>query len=149
MELIKLNQMPQSKSEIAAYTSNVKEMILSGGIDGLEAAIFLKSMEEIIKQLKDDSDIKRMILSEVEKYGKSAELNGAKIGISERRTYEFEVDTEWNEMQEEINILKERQKERETFLKAVNKPVADPETGEIINPIPCKSTTFPTVTLRK
>ena len=149
MSVIKINQMPRSKREIEAYVSNLKEMILSGNINGIEAAIFLKSMDEMIKQLKDDSDIKRMIISEVEKYGKSAEFDGTKITLSERKSYSFDSDSEWEQLEEEIIILKNRQKMREAFLKVITKPVADPETGEIINPMPCQSTTVTTVSLRK
>lgn len=147
--LIQLNQMPQSKSEIAAYVSNVKDMILSGNIDGIDAAIMLKSLDEIIKSLRDDKEIKSFIQSEVAKYGKSAEVKGCKVSLSERKTYDFKDDSEWFILETNIQELKEKQKERETFLKAITKPVADSETGEMIYPAPYSSTDVVTVTLKR
>jgi len=141
--------MPQSKTEIAAYVSQVKEQILGGYIDGCETAIMLKSLEDTIKALRGDEDIKRFIMQEAEKYGKSFEFKGAKFSISGRKTFDFVDDSEWFILNTQIEELKAKQKERETFLKAVTKPVADPETGEIINPVPYTQLDIISITLSK
>src|SRR5574343_97209 len=104
-----LTIMPQSKSEIAAYISQVKEQILSGYIDGCETAIMLKSLEDTIKTLRGDEDIKRFIMQEAEKYGKSFEFKGAKFSISGRKTYDFVEDSEWFVLNTQIEELKAKQ----------------------------------------
>ena len=141
--------MPQSKSEIAAYVGQVKEQILSGYIDGCQTAIMLKSLEDTIKALRGDEDIKRFIMQEAEKYGKSFEFKGAKFSLSGRKTYDFVDDSEWFVLNSKIEELKLKQKERETFLKSLTKPVVDPESGEIINPCPYSQIDVISITLAK
>jgi hypothetical protein len=73
---------------------------------------------------------------ELGKYDKEkAEEYGCKFSIVGRKTYKFETcnDSKYNELKESEVLISEKRKQRENFLKSLTEPVADPDTGEIIN----------------
>jgi hypothetical protein len=79
---------------------------------------------------------------EVEKYGKSFEYMGARVQLTERRTYDYSMDDTWSQVNRYL-------KQREELLKYLTSPLADTETGEIINPVPYKITSVIMITLPK
>ena len=97
-------------------------------------------MEELIKKIKEG--IAEQVMVEAEKYGKSFEYMGAKVQLSERRSYDYSNDDTWAQINRSL-------KQREELLKYLTAPLADTETGEIINPVPYKITTVITMTLSK
>jgi len=111
----------------------------------------LKAMEETIKQLRSDEEIRSFVLSEAEKYGKSFEWRGAKMSIREvgvKYDYAASGDSEWALLDAQVKELSEKKKAREKFLQAI--PITgtvSPETGEMIYPPAKSSTTSIAVTL--
>lgn len=109
--------------------------ILSGEYDPLKIDIQLKSIEEIIKQLRKDTDVKRCILSEIDKHAdKSFDFMSAKITKKNSVSYDFSNDTKWASLNSKIETLKQELKEHEDLLKVLKSPVYSEETGEMLTP---------------
>ena len=79
---------------------------------------------------------------EAEKYGKNFEYMGTKVQLTERRTYDYSNDDTWSQINRSL-------KQREELLKYLTSPLADFETGEIINPVPYKVSSVISITLPK
>lgn len=138
-----LTILPTTKSGIDNYVEQVKNDILSGYIKPELTAIVLKSFEDIVKALRADKDIKEFIQDACDLHNeKTFEYGDAKFTKSERPTYDFKAceDPEWLNLSMQEMKIKGAKKTREDWLKKLNEPTPDPETGEIINP-PAKSVT--------
>jgi len=129
-----------TKSQIEQYAQKAIDQIDTGLYNPLSIQLCLKAMEELIKKIKEG--IADQVLMEAEKYGKSFEYMGAKVQLSERRTYDYSNDDTWSQINRSL-------KQREELLKYLTTPLADTETGEIINPVPFKVTSVITVALPK
>jgi hypothetical protein len=142
--------MPSNKEQITTFVNNAKDLILSGNENPLKIAVQLKAMEDTIKHLRGDNDIKEAILKEAEKEGKSFQRYGARFDIKENGViYDYTEcqDTEWNDLKTKYDEIEKKIKEREKFLKVISKPIADAENGNLIYPPSKKSTTSVSVTL--
>jgi hypothetical protein len=137
-ELVKINQMPSTLKDISVAFMAIKQEILSGEKDPLMLEVKLKAMEELVKRLRSDSEIKEAVINEGMKHPeKTFEMYGASfskttVGVK----YDFTGcnDKEYFDLKEQDSKLSAKLKEKETFLKSLKKSMADPDTGEIINP---------------
>lgn len=144
-----LSLFPETKASVKSFVERIKSEVLSGEKDPLEFSVIFKSLEEIVKELRSDKDIKETILDEAAKYGnKTFEAKGAKFTIRDSARYDYSSDEKWRELNAEVTKLKEKIKKREEMLKSLTDEVADPETGEIIYPAVKYSTTSVSVTLK-
>lgn len=145
------SNLPQTKKEREMFVQLVVNEILSGSRDPLEVEIYLKNIEETINEIRKNSEVKQLLISEASKYNsKTFDFNGSKITISKRSTYDYSTcnSSEWSELDSQIKELKEKQKVIEKQLSIMTKSIVDAETGELINP-PVKSTTeFLTIKLK-
>lgn len=143
-----LSLFPETKLQVKTFVEKVKAEVLSGEKDPLEFAILFKSLEEVVKELRADGEIRECILDEAVKFGqKTFETRGAKLTIRESAQYDYSEDSKWCDLKSELDNIKARMKVREDMLKSLTGPVADPDTGEIINPAAKKSTTTVSVSL--
>ena len=134
-----------SETAIKKSASEIITSINNGELSALETKCKLKAIESLIKELKPVDELAR---GEAEKYGaKSFPAYGATVDLIEAGTkYDFLNcdDTAYNDMMQELIELEEKIKQRETFLKALDKPIelVNQSTGEIetINP-PIKTST--------
>jgi len=138
-----INVLPGSKTELSSFYNNIKSEILSGSYNVLKIDMQFKYIEELVKMVRKDSDIKNLIIEEIEKEGGKLETSNGTIEISRRTTYDFSVDSEWLQIQQEIDKLKAKQKGREKILKSG----IDAETGEEIV-LPSKTTESPKYSLK-
>lgn len=145
--------MPENKASLEVYKSNLKSEILAGNENPLRIAKVLKSLEETIKFLREDKEIREAILNEAMKYGaKTFETFGVEFQIKEVGVkYDFTAcdDQEWNKLQKEYEILEKKIEVRETFLKSISpdQQIYD-ENGVQLLPPAKKSTTSVTVKLK-
>ena len=146
--LQKITQIPICRSEIQDFIDQSVESILSGRFNPLEIEIKLKAMEEIIKGLRGNQDIKDFAIDEAEKYGKSFDFAGAKFSIAEIAKYDYSADSGWRELDNEIKLKTEHRKMREKLLRDLDKEVADPETGEMVTPATKESSKTIRITLK-
>ena len=142
---------PITYVEIGNLIHYMKQELLSGEYNPLDVELKLKAMEETIKQLRSDEEIRAFVLSEAEKYGKSFEWRGAKMSIREvgvKYDYAASGDSEWALLDAQIKELTDKKKAREKFLQAIpDMGTVSPETGETIYRPAKTSTTSIAVTL--
>ena len=129
-----------TKSQIDFFAQKALNEIDTGLYNPLSIHLCLKAMEDLIKKIKEG--IAEQVMLEAEKYGKSFEYLGAKVQLMERRTYDYSLDDTWSQINRSL-------KQREELLKYLTSPLADTETGEIINPVPYKITSVITIALPK
>jgi PIN domain nuclease of toxin-antitoxin system len=147
-----INTMPSTYMEISNFVLKAKSEMLSGNYNPLDIEIQLKAMEECIKMLRADDDIRLSVMKEAEKYGKSFDYRGCKMCVKEvgvKYDYAATGDSTWAMLQAEVDGITEQKKAREKFLQ--NLPaegVADVNTGELITPPPKTSKTTVAVTLK-
>ena len=150
--ITKLNQFPATKQEVIDYFAAAKESILSGDVGPRKFAVQIKAFEELVKRLREDKDIRSLIIDEVAKHGKEANYNGSLIRVSETGVrYDYSVcnSSRWNDLDAQIRGLTEQKKELEKFLQVLPEGgAADPETGEILSRPVKTSTTSPVITLK-
>ena len=133
-----ITQFNLTKTQIEDFAWKALDEIDSGMYEPLKIHLCLKAMEELVKKLK--VGIADQVFSEAEKYGKDFEYQGARIRLSERRSYNFTNDFIWSD-------LSNQKKKREEMLKHLSDPVADPDTGEMIFPAQSKITSVISVSL--
>jgi len=135
-----ITQFNLTKTQIEDFAWKALDEIDSGMYNPLNIHLCLKAMEELVKKLK--SGIAHQVFTEAEKYGKHFDYQGARIQLSERKTYDFSADSKWNE-------LSHAKKNREEMLKNLSEAVADPDTGEMLYPAPFKTTSVISIALPK
>lgn len=142
-----INLLPSTKEQIDMFISKTVDEIKCGNVNALQLKAQLKCFEKVAEGI--DKATKNEQLTERMKYKeKVVEIYGAKIEIAEVGTkYDYSAcnDLEWNNLDAKIKKLSEKKKDRETFLKALSKPMAmaDEHTGGemiMINP-PLKTST--------
>lgn len=131
--------LPGTKSERETFVQLCVEEILSGKRNPLELEIMLKNLEDTISCIRKHPSVKEYVQKEAEKYPeKTFSFKGVTITKTNRSSYDYSNcnDSILNTMVSEVEGLKIKIKERETFLKAL-KPemqIADGETGEMLYP---------------
>ena len=126
-----------------------------GHITPLQLAAQLKFVEDIIINVKEE--LRQRVVAEKDKYGKDTmTYHGATFDIKEAGIkYDFShcEDAIWNDIDKKMQMLTERRKEREVFLKMIKErfTYVDESTGEIVTIYPPqkKSTTTYAITWSK
>lgn len=116
-----------SKREINELANQTINKIINGEVDTLDIEIKLKKLEDLIKIIRKNEEVKDIIISEAAKYGKSFKFKGCEIKIVSKNTNDYSNDDIWN-------IHKKQLKEREELLKDIKEgtTVIDSESGEIL-----------------
>jgi len=146
-----LKRLPETKAQVEAFAEGAIQEVISGERNPLEFETLLKAMETMVEIIRKDQRVKDAIEAEAMKYPeKTFEFGNATFTKSGRTTYEFEpcCDVEWEKADVEAKKWINIRKEREAFLKALKQPVADVNTGEVINPPISKYNAFVSVKLK-
>ena len=116
----------------------VKENILAGEIDSLDAMVALKGVKKAVELLEKDAEINESVMSRFDMYNeKTVNLKHASITIKDTGVkYDYTVcnDIVYNELMMELDALNKRIKERQEFLKTLPEnglDVLDHNTGEV------------------
>lgn len=146
MELIRNSKLPATKKELSNYIKTAKDNLLSGNYDPLKLAHTLKIMEEIVKNLRNDKEVKEMIQEEAEKYPeKTIDFSDFSITKTERKTKDYTgIDT----VLDDLNAVLEKTKAMIKVRQSVIDLKVNPETGELFKPVPYKSQTVLTVKIK-
>jgi hypothetical protein len=133
--LAELKRMPSTKKEIASFVASAKNEILSGCENPLVFEVQLKALEETIKAIRGDEDVKEVILKELNTYPEKAVIfNGVTFTKKATSTYDYTEDTRWNELNAKLSAIKAEIKSHEEMLKTIKEPLYNAETGEEIKP---------------
>jgi hypothetical protein len=126
------------KSKRDAFVTDILRGIDCGEVNPLDAHLFLKSLEEVVKKIYASDWYKNQVLSEAQKYNsKSFEYRNAKVEIKEmggNYNYEGCHDPELVELLRQEKEIKAKIKAKEDFLKSLpaqGLQTLDGETGEI------------------
>ena len=136
---------PTSSLEVVDLFQKTKDIILSGNENPIKIAVQLRGLEEVIKKLRTDKEIRDYTLEEALKEGgKTFKLFSAEITIKETGVkYDYSEcnDSLLEELYKKIDDLKGQIKDRENMLKTIthDNPALSIE-GEILNP-PLKTST--------
>ena len=140
--IAELKRLPENKEQIKTFVAAVKNELLNGEIEPLQLDYRLKVIEEMIKGIRKDSEIKELTYDEATKYGKTIDFDHCEIRLSEKKTYDFKQD-------HVIQDLEMKLKARKQLLKSVtgNTIVYD-EQGAQLQPLPYKTTNIITYKLK-
>lgn len=140
-----LDVMPSTNEQVQKFTSLIKEEILSGRYDFKKFLQQKNFIEKSLAAISDDPQIKSLMIDEIEKYGKDGVgYNDLKFTVESRRNYDYSQtnDSTFLELEAKKKEIEAELKARQKFLQTIQKPVADPETGELIYPASVKHTTY-------
>ena len=109
---IKVGDIAPTKFGIELLADSIQEQINDGLLDPLDVAIKFNSIEQLAKSVK--TRITENVLSELTKHPKcKAEILGATVSEMTTIKYDYSDLPGWNELEEQIKLLKEQQKEIE------------------------------------
>lgn len=134
-----VNLMPSNKAQIDVFKRGIKAEILANEQNPLPILVQLKMAEKTISEILKDDEIDEHFLNEYLLYDKDEKVvvNGATLTKSETGVkYDFDGcgDQIYNDLVKEMNDLKEKIKERETYLKTIPaEGTVCPVNGNYIN----------------
>ena len=109
---LKMGDIAPTKFGIELLADSIQEQINDGLLDPLDVAIKFNSIEQLAKSVK--TRITETVLSELTKHPKGkAEILGATVSEMTTNKYDYSDLPGWNELEEQIKVLKEQQKEIE------------------------------------
>lgn len=140
---------PKTKSEITTAVSNIKEEILSGNHNPLELDLYLKKMEEVIKGVRDDKEVKAVVCGELEKYTeKTVEFANCQISKVSRGSWDYDLccDPELTDLERELSRVTDALKDRKKFLESLREELTivttDGEIRTIMPPVKRSTETY-------
>jgi hypothetical protein len=117
---IKVGDIAPTKFGLELMADAIQEQVNEGLLDPLEVAIKFNSLEQLVKSVK--SRITENVLTELMKHPKGkADVLGAVVSNMESIKYDFSDLPGWSELEEQITLLKEKQKEIEDKEKTYHK----------------------------
>ena len=145
-----------NKAQRATFVEDVIAKLEAEEVEPLKIHTYLKSIEDISKQLTDHKTYREYLLNAAEKHGKKFQYQNAEFSIKEVGTsYNFDNcnDPELVELLQQSESIKEKLKTRQDFLKKVpisGMAIIDESTGETYKVYPPfkTSTTAVAVSLR-
>jgi len=117
---MKMGDIAPTKFGIELMADAIQEEVNNGLIDPLELAIKFNGIEQLVKSVK--TRITDNVLAELMKHPKGkAEVLGASVSQMDSVKYDFSDLPGWLELEEQIMMLKEKQKEIEDKEKTYHK----------------------------
>jgi hypothetical protein len=109
---LKIADIAPSKFGIELVADSIQEQVNEGLVDPLELAIKFNCLEQLVKSVK--TRITDNVLTELTKHPKGkAEILGASVSEMVTIKYDYSDLQGWTELEEQIKVLKEQQKEIE------------------------------------
>lgn len=139
-ELALFKRIPATESQIDHVVKDAKDKIFSGEHNPLDLEIQLKAMEETIKRIRADRNVKAYVEEEMDKYPeKSFKRGTATLTRSSRKTYDYTQDEEWKRIKTNEKQFADERKIREEKLR---KGFVDSATGELVEALLPDKNTF-------
>ncbi len=145
-----------TKEQRQTFCIDLIERLENGEADPLKVHLQVKSMEDIVKQLNDNTVYKKYLLDAAEKNGKKFQFQNAEFAIKEvgvKYDYSQVNDPIYAELEAQVADVTEKLKSRQKFLQTVPTEglnIIIEGTGEAVTVYPPSksSTTSVAVTLK-
>jgi hypothetical protein len=133
LELFNNNSIQEmGKSDITNFANSISEFITENGGEIIKTLAIATKYQLLFSEI--EKNLSKTGINELLAYDNSktnafrVELQVAEVGTK----YDFTANAKWNTIQEQINLLKEEQKNIEAFCKSLksNTITVDEETGE-------------------
>lgn len=112
LDKIQVGDISPTKFGIDLIAEGILEQVREGDLNSLDVAIKMNALEQLTKSVKEK--LLNDVLDELSKYPKGkAEINGATVSVMDSIKYDYSHIPEWVELDQQIAILKEKQKEIE------------------------------------
>lgn len=112
LDKIQVGDIAPTKFGIDLIAEGILEQVREGDLNSLDVAIKMNALEHLTKSVKEK--LLNDVLDELSKYPKGkAEINGATVSVMDSIKYDYSHIPEWVELDQQIAILKEKQKEIE------------------------------------
>lgn len=139
-----------SKAAQSTLAESLVSQVVEGSVDPMQAFIQIKAIAEVCKQFLDNPEILNRTRTAVAKSGKLAPtFNGAKVSLSTTTRYNYEscMDPEYAELIRQKEIIADKIKAREMFLKSIDDSIdiVDKATGKPITIYQPSMTQSPTL----
>ncbi len=138
MDTLALNTFPITKTDQANWAAEIARPLLDGEIDPLDFMVKANGLKTALDGALKMSEVKELVSEEIAKYGKTAEMHGAKLTVKETGVkYDFSQcgDPIYNGLVAQLEEVQRKVKERQDFLKHI--PTSgitelNEETGEVV-----------------
>lgn len=146
---IELSSIEPSKFSIELLKQTIVQHFRETGDNPLKMLVKAEAIIQLLDGIRADLKEDVVDILTTHPQGK-AEVLGAEVSKFESGVkYAYDGDYTWLKMNQELEAIKFKQKERESLLKTIKDPLVDPETGEMIYPAPKYSTTTFKISLKK
>jgi hypothetical protein len=146
---VELSSIEPTKFSIELLKQNIVHHFRETGDNPLEMLVKAEALIQLLDGIR--AELKEDVIEILDRHpnGK-AEVLGAEVSRFESAVkYAYDGDYTWQKLNQEVESIKHKQKERESLLKTIKDPLVDPETGEMIHPVPRISTTTFKISLKK
>lgn len=146
---VELATIEPTKFSIELLKQTIVAHFRESGASPLEMLVKSEALCQLLEGIK--AELKEDVLNELDKYPQGkADVLGAEMSRMESGVkYAYDGDYTWQKLNQEVEAVKYKLKEREALLKTIKEPLVDPETGEYIYPAPKYSTTTFKISLKK
>ena len=146
---IELNSITPSKFNIELLKQVVVSHFRETGENPLEMLVKAEALVQLLESIR--AELKEDVINQLDLHpqGKAIVLDAEVARIESGVKYAYDGDYTWQKLNQEVEAVKFKLKERETLLKTIKEPLVDPETGEMIYPAPKFSTTTFKISLKK
>jgi hypothetical protein len=151
---IDINSLKPSQATTEQIANSIIDAVREGRISPIEFAVKKKCILDAFELAFKNEEIKKMVVSEVEQYGKEgASLHGATVKITSTSKYDYSKDPKWAAIKDDMKEMEAALKAQEEKIKIAcknNASLVDSETGEMIASIvPCPKTDTVAVSFKK
>ena len=141
-----ISQLPETREQQKTFINAAIEEIVNGENDPARVFAKLRIIGDAIKGILDSPRVQEIAMNEVRKYGKEAVINGNKLTVSSRKSWNYEEcgDTILLQLKKIEEDCKLQISEHQKFLQTL-KPgmvAVDEQTGEQLTPPTFTTTEF-------
>lgn len=146
---IELNSINPSKFNIELLKQVVVSHFRETGENPMEMLVKAEALVQLLESIR--AELRDDVISHLDLHpqGKTVVLDAEVSKIESGVKYAYDGDYTWQKLNQEVEAVKYKLKERESLLKTIKEPLVDPETGEMIYPAPKFSTTTFKISLKK
>lgn len=122
-----------SRELINSEASRLLHLVLTGQVEPFRVHLYVKAIEDAIKELKKSEKYNELLMESVHNLGKDNHWYGAKIETRTRTNWQYN-DAKLNELEARKAEIDALIKARQKYLQTLKEVVIDPESGEAVYP---------------